>query len=224
MGRLFRSESAESNLHADVAAGDGQPYDLTPAAASTDQFALAPPATAMLVRHPASTPLAECGSTTSSASDRGELAPETASTAIDAQSTMTRMVHARGTCQIQSPGTPHSCSHLMPVNTACTTAASAEVKSPDLGFASPSDNTRMPTAQPSGESTSQLITRDTSFPLLRWGSVGISLDGLPNEILMQILGFLDVSDLLTTSRVSLAYSCLYYVLFSKAPQNVRLRS
>lgn len=34
--------------------------------------------------------------------------------------------------------------------------------------------------------------------------VSSSLDGLPNEILLHVLGFLDVSDVLATSRVSVA--------------------
>ncbi|KAJ3564134.1 hypothetical protein NPX13_g7950 [Xylaria arbuscula] len=201
VGRFPRSESAESSPHVNAAPG-GQPYDLTPAAASTEQFASAPPA---MIRHPASPPLAECGSTISPASDRGELVPETATTAIDAQSTMARVVHAHETCQIQTPGTPgtpHSSSHSTPVIAADTKAASAELKSVDLGLASPSDNTHTPKAQLSGEGILQFVSLDTSFPLLRWGPDGISLDCLPNEILLQILGFLDVSDLLTTSRIT----------------------
>ncbi|KAI0517957.1 hypothetical protein F5B22DRAFT_85573 [Xylaria bambusicola] len=158
---------------------------------------------AALFGYPPSTPpLAECGSTTSPTSGRGELAPETATTAIDAQLTVTRAVHAQEMCQAQSSGTPHSFSRSTSVDTANTTAASAEVIFADLELASPSDNTRMPTAQLSGESSLQVIAVDTSLPLLRWGLDGISLDCLPNEILMQILGFLDVCDLLTTSRIN----------------------
>ncbi|KAI1366449.1 hypothetical protein F5Y08DRAFT_132722 [Xylaria arbuscula] len=149
-----------------------------------------------MIRHPASPPLAECGSTISPASDRGELVPEMATTAIDAQSTMARVVHAHETCQIQTPGTPgtpHSSSHSTPVIAADTKAASAELKSVDLGLASPSDNTHTPKAQLSGEGILQFVSLDTSFPLLRWGPDGISLDCLPNEILLQILGFLDIN-------------------------------
>ncbi|KAK5625989.1 hypothetical protein RRF57_001705 [Xylaria bambusicola] len=157
---------------------------------------------AALFGHPTSTPLAECGSITSPTSGRGELALGTATTVIDAQLTVARVVHAHEMCQIRSPETPHGFSRSTSVDTGITTAASAEVNSADLELASPSDNTRMPTAQPSGESTLQVIAVDTSSPLLWRGLDRINLDCLPNEILMQILGFLDVCDLLTTSRIN----------------------
>ncbi|KAI1387944.1 uncharacterized protein F4822DRAFT_296647 [Hypoxylon trugodes] len=45
-----------------------------------------------------------------------------------------------------------------------------------------------------------IVTRRST--LLRWGWDSLSLDVLPNEILTYILTFLDVSDLLTTSRIN----------------------
>ncbi|CAJ2504912.1 Uu.00g123060.m01.CDS01 [Anthostomella pinea] len=53
----------------------------------------------------------------------------------------------------------------------------------------------------SGEWATQVVTKRTSS-LLRWGWDMASLDFLPNEVLMHILGFLDVSDLLATSRIN----------------------
>ncbi|KAI3333785.1 hypothetical protein F4824DRAFT_234099 [Ustulina deusta] len=157
---------------------------------------------AALARHPASTPLARCGNVTSPESDRGELAPETATTAIDAQPAVTSVAHAHETSQSQSLGTPHGLSRSILVDAVDARAASTGVNPADLGLASPSDNNRVPTPQPSGENTLQAIIGDTSLSLLRRGWDGISLDCLPNEILMQILGFLDVSDLLSTSRIN----------------------
>ncbi|KAI1420334.1 hypothetical protein F5Y12DRAFT_136128 [Xylaria sp. FL1777] len=157
---------------------------------------------AALTRHPASTPLAGCGNVTSPEGDRGELAVETVTTAIDAQPAMTSVARVHEEPQVQSLGTLHNVSPSIQVDTVNARAASAEVNLADLGFASPSDNNRVPTPQPGGENTLPTTTVDTSSSLLRWGWEGISLDCLPNEILMQILGFLDVSDLLTTSRIN----------------------
>ncbi|KAJ2971763.1 hypothetical protein NUW58_g9325 [Xylaria curta] len=78
-----------------------------------------------------------------------------------------------------------------------TGAASAEV---NAGFASPPDQRRVPAARPGGANMLQAVIVDNSLSLLCRGWDGLSLDSLPNEILMQILGLLDVSDLLTTSR------------------------
>ncbi|KAF2971558.1 hypothetical protein GQX73_g1965 [Xylaria multiplex] len=158
---------------------------------------------AALARQPASTPLAECGDVTSPESDRGELALETATTPIDAQPTMSTAAHVHEASQLRSLGSPsYNITHSISVGTGSARAASPEAKTADLGFSSPSNDSRVPTPQASGETTLPVITFDTSLSLLRRGWDGLSLDCLPNEILMQILGFLDVGDLLTTSRVN----------------------
>lgn len=53
---------------------------------------------------------------------------------------------------------------------------------------------------PQRERAAEIVMTGRSI-LLRWGWDSLSLDGLPNEILTHILTFLDVSDLLSTSRV-----------------------
>ncbi|KAI2617759.1 hypothetical protein GGR54DRAFT_194990 [Hypoxylon sp. NC1633] len=50
--------------------------------------------------------------------------------------------------------------------------------------------------------TSPDILMTEMFIQLRWGWESLSLDDLPNEILTHILTFLDVSDLLATSRIN----------------------
>ncbi|KAI0420931.1 hypothetical protein F5X98DRAFT_312309 [Xylaria grammica] len=159
---------------------------------------------AALARELASTPLAGCGNVTSPESDRGELALETATTPIAAQPTMTTMAHAHETPRPQLQGlvSPYSIARSISAGTIDARAASTEANTADLGCVSPSGHSRVPTPRPSGENALQAITMDTSLPLLRWGWDGLSLDRLPNEILMQILGFLDVGDLLITSRIN----------------------
>ncbi|KAL7622151.1 hypothetical protein AAE478_007653 [Parahypoxylon ruwenzoriense] len=51
-----------------------------------------------------------------------------------------------------------------------------------------------------GERVVDIMTKGST--LLRWGWDSLCLDGLPNEILTHILTFLDVSDLLSTSRIN----------------------
>lgn len=140
-----------------------------------------------------------CGSPVSPESDLGELASEPAITSIDAQSTVMDVVHARDTPELQSLETPHGFSQPILSDMVNSRAVSAEV---NHGSASPLHSARVPTPQLSREGTLQTLTVDTPLSLLRWGWDGLSLDRLPNEVLMQILGCLDVSDLLTTSRVS----------------------
>ncbi|KAI0026027.1 hypothetical protein F4780DRAFT_3448 [Xylariomycetidae sp. FL0641] len=54
-----------------------------------------------------------------------------------------------------------------------------------------------------GERTTPAVTADApSHPFWGWNMSKLSLDYLPNEVLMHILGFLDVGDLLVTSRVN----------------------
>ncbi|XXG95364.1 hypothetical protein Hte_001626 [Hypoxylon texense] len=57
------------------------------------------------------------------------------------------------------------------------------------------------TQTPHRERTADAVTKRRST-LLRWGWDSLSLDGLPNEVLTHILTFLDVSDLLVTSRIN----------------------
>ncbi|KAI0112553.1 hypothetical protein GGR51DRAFT_45136 [Nemania sp. FL0031] len=147
----------------------------------------------------ASPSLPRCGSPVSPGSDLGDLAPETAVTLIDAQPTAIEVAHTPEISGLQSPDTPHRILQPIVVDMVNLRAASTEV---NHGFASPSHDGRVPTPQLGGDGALQTVTVDTSLPLLRWGWDCLSLDRLPNEILMQILGFLDVSDLLTTSRIN----------------------
>ncbi|KAI1326550.1 hypothetical protein F5Y16DRAFT_400246 [Xylariaceae sp. FL0255] len=57
------------------------------------------------------------------------------------------------------------------------------------------------TSELSGVDPLKNVTTDTSS-LLRWGWDTLNFDHLPNEILTHILGFLDVNDLLATSRIN----------------------
>ncbi|KAI5866024.1 hypothetical protein GGS23DRAFT_555090 [Durotheca rogersii] len=65
---------------------------------------------------------------------------------------------------------------------------------------SPSPDATAPARDLDGEGVADVITRAST--LLRWGWDSLCLDGLPNEILTHILTFLDVSDLLSTSRIN----------------------
>ncbi|KAI1742976.1 hypothetical protein F4680DRAFT_388692 [Xylaria scruposa] len=147
---------------------------------------------------PASLPVTRCGNVTSPEVDRGELASETAIAAIDAQPTMS-VTRAHERSDLHSPETPQSTSRSVLTDTANLRAASAEI---NLELASTPDDDGGPIPQQSGENTSQAVTVDSSLPLSRWGWDTPSLVYLPNEILMQILSFLDVSDLLATSRIN----------------------
>lgn len=146
------------------------------------------------------------GSTISLESDRRELASETVITSIDAQSAATSVAAlAYKTSEPQIPESPHDIFQPTVADMVNLKAASAEV---NHGFASLSHDGSVPTPQLSGETTLHTVAPDVSLALSRWGWGRLSLDFLPNEILMQILGFLDVSDLLITSRVS-HWTCLY---------------
>lgn len=145
------------------------------------------------------------GSPISLESDRRELASETVITSIDAQSAATSVAAlAYETSELHRPESPHGIFQPTVVDMANPRAASAEM---NHGFTSPSHDGSVPTPQPSGETTLQAVAANTSLALLRRGWDRLSLDCMPNEVLMQILGFLDVSDLLTTSRVS-HWTCL----------------
>ncbi|KAI3324350.1 hypothetical protein HD806DRAFT_66040 [Xylariaceae sp. AK1471] len=158
------------------------------------------------VHEPASSPFTGCGDVTSSESDRGELASETAIAAIDAQPTTKSVVHARERSELENLGSAQRAFDPILVDVVNVRAAPDGVNPADLGFTLPSDNNnnnnRVPTPQLSGENTMQTVTVNISSSLLRWGWDGLNLDRFPNEILMQILGFLDVSDLLATSRIN----------------------
>ncbi|KAI0437584.1 hypothetical protein F4803DRAFT_142362 [Xylaria telfairii] len=147
---------------------------------------------------PASLPVTGCGNVTLPEGDRGELASETAIAAVGAQPT-TGVALAHQMSGLQSSETPHSTFQPTLADTANLAAAPAGL---NLEFTSSPDDDRVPTPQPSGETTSKAVAVDGSLSLLRWGWDALNLDCLPNEILMQILGFLDVSDLLTTSRIN----------------------
>jgi hypothetical protein len=168
-------------------------------------------AMAASVRQPTPSPFTGCGNCTSSKSDRGELASETVMATIDAQPTTERVVRAH---EKTEPERPESATRTVdPISAGMVNvrAAPAEVNPADLGFTSLSDdnNDRVSTPQSSGGNTTQSVTVNTPPSPLRCGWDGLSLDRFPNEILMQILGFLDVSDLLATSRVSRrAYTCV----------------
>ncbi|TRX91623.1 hypothetical protein FHL15_007405 [Xylaria flabelliformis] len=147
---------------------------------------------------PTSLPVTGCGNGTLPEVDRGELASGTVIAAIDAQPTVS-VILAHEVSGLRSLGTPQSTSRSVLTDTANLGAASAEI---NLELALTPDDDRMPIPQQSGENTSQAVTVDSSLSLSRWGWDTPSLGYLPNEILMQILSFLDVSDLLATSRIN----------------------
>ncbi|KAI0193101.1 hypothetical protein F4808DRAFT_464891 [Astrocystis sublimbata] len=146
---------------------------------------------------PASPSITGCGSVTFSEGDRRVLASKAAIEGIDAQPS-TSPTYAHEMSDIQGPVSPHSPPRSALADTANLGTASAEL---NIEFASSPDDDRMPTPR-CGASISQSVTVDGSVIPLRWGWNALGLEGLPNEILMQILGFLDVSDLLTTSRIN----------------------
>ncbi|KAI1757935.1 hypothetical protein F4782DRAFT_3893 [Xylaria castorea] len=169
---------------------------------------------------PASPPATGRGNVTSPEVDRGELASETAIAAIDAQRTMS-VIRAREISELHSPETPQSTSRSILTDTANLGAASAEI---NLELASTPDDDRVPIQQQSGENTSQAIAMDSSLSLLRWRWDAPSLGYLPNEILIQILSFLDVGDLLTTSRINHHFRTLSLapILHTYRLQHVRI--
>ncbi|KAI2468625.1 hypothetical protein F4781DRAFT_254644 [Annulohypoxylon bovei var. microspora] len=67
-----------------------------------------------------------------------------------------------------------------------------------------------------------MVTRPSS--LLRWGWDSLSLDVLPNEVLMHILTFLDVGDLLATSRINHHFRtlCLHPILHTLRLRRARV--
>ncbi|KAI8631222.1 hypothetical protein F5Y19DRAFT_24475 [Xylariaceae sp. FL1651] len=153
------------------------------------------------VRQPALSPSARCGDVTSRETYEGELALITAIATIDAQPTTNIAALATERSNLEGPEGAHGIFDPIGPRTVAVRVALTEVTSLDHGFSS-SDDSPMPTRQSSGEATTQIITADTTASLLRWRWDMSSLDRLPNEILMHILGFLDVSDLLATSRIN----------------------
>ncbi|KAI1204085.1 uncharacterized protein F4807DRAFT_375660 [Annulohypoxylon truncatum] len=78
------------------------------------------------------------------------------------------------------------------------------------------------TQEPHGdEMVDVMVTRPS---LLSWGWDSLSLDGLPNEVLMHILTFLDVSDLLATSRINHHFRtlCLHPILHTLRLRRARV--
>ncbi|KAI1435459.1 hypothetical protein GGR50DRAFT_694162 [Xylaria sp. CBS 124048] len=146
-------------------------------------------------------PLTVHGNVTSPQSDRGELASETAITTIDAQSTTAGVAGARATSELQSPGSSHGIPHFILAALINAEIARAEHNPVNHGFTSP-DHRHVSTPQLGGENTMLAVAAHTPLSLLCSGRDTSNLDRLPNEILMQILGFLDVSDLLATSRIN----------------------
>ncbi|KAI0378954.1 hypothetical protein F5Y04DRAFT_137367 [Hypomontagnella monticulosa] len=90
-------------------------------------------------------------------------------------------------------------------------------------FQSELDSSSSPARSPHGERTAADVTVTRSSFLLRLGWDSLSLDGLPNEILTHILTFLDVSDLLATSRINHHFRtlCLHPILHTLRLRRVR---
>ncbi|GAP89431.1 putative F-box domain-containing protein [Rosellinia necatrix] len=159
-------------------------------------------------REPASTLFTTSGNVTAPEGGRGELAADTASgtviTAVDAQSATRSAVRARTTSELRDLDTPHDTSIPKPAASAdavdLRAASSDETNS---GLASPLDGGSVSTPQSNGGDSLQAAAAvGASLSTLRRVWDPPNLDRLPNEVLMQILGFLDVSDLLTTSRIN----------------------
>ncbi|KAI1101765.1 hypothetical protein F4804DRAFT_289897 [Jackrogersella minutella] len=74
------------------------------------------------------------------------------------------------------------------------------------------------------EETMADVMVTTASSLLRWGWDSLSLDVLPNEVLVHILTFLDVSDLLATSRINHHFRnlCLHPILHTLRLRRARM--
>ncbi|KAI1171039.1 hypothetical protein F4777DRAFT_83721 [Nemania sp. FL0916] len=151
------------------------------------------------VRQPASLVFTRCGSPVSSESGRGERVSGTSITSIDAQPTASVEAHRHEPPELLTPETPHVSLRLGLAESVHLEADSAEMRRELASF---SCDDRVPTSQLSGECVPQTVGVGTSLSVFCCGWEVLNLDRLPNELLMQILGFLDVSDLLSTSRVN----------------------
>ncbi|KAI5918005.1 hypothetical protein F4810DRAFT_715880 [Camillea tinctor] len=140
----------------------------------------------------------EDGNVTPQQSGQGERASGTAATTIDAQPSLVVLSSARDPLHsdylgqakanaIFDEGRTEAGQAAVVTNSSAESAASLSLNalssSPD---SSPMDG------GPVGEWTTQTVMAKTSS-LLRWGWNMMNLDGLPNEILMHILGFLDIN-------------------------------
>lgn len=157
---------------------------------------MAPP-----VSQSTSLPFAGCGTVASPRSGRDDLAAETAIIAAGAQSTMTSMVYILEASELQSQETPHNVFQPALVDATNLRAAPSDVTF-GVAAASSLDDSSLPAPQPNRANALQAVSAGASLSLLRRGWNLASLDCLPNEILMHILGFLDVNDILTTSRIN----------------------
>lgn len=154
---------------------------------------------ALPVNQSTSLPFAGCGNVASPpGSGRDELAAETAIVTGD-QSTMTSLVHILEASELQSQETPRNVFQPALADAINLRAATSDVT---FGVASSLNDSSLPIPQPNRANALQSVGAGASLSLLRRRWNLTSLDCLPNEILMQILGFLDVNDILTTSRVS----------------------
>ncbi|KAI0009357.1 hypothetical protein F4779DRAFT_375035 [Xylariaceae sp. FL0662B] len=144
---------------------------------------------------PASSPYAESGDATPQYLGQGEPAARTAIT-VDAQ----RPEDNLDSDPIQNRST------LLDGDERAATAQSAITVRPSPGeatssrpYSSSSESSSI--SGPHEEGTVEVMVTGESS-LLRWGWDMLSLDNLPNEILTHILSFLDVCDLLATSRIN----------------------
>ncbi|KAI1501393.1 hypothetical protein F5X99DRAFT_409176 [Biscogniauxia marginata] len=143
------------------------------------------------------------GNVTPQPSGQGERASGAATNAIDAQpSSFVNLSLARGSLRPNCLGEANTILDEGRIDAGqpaavCPTPEKTTSFGPFL-----SSGEISPTAGgPFGERTTQSVTAKASS-LLRWGWDMLNLDGLPNEILTYILGFLDVCDLLATSRIN----------------------
>ncbi|KAI0164036.1 hypothetical protein GGR57DRAFT_272823 [Xylariaceae sp. FL1272] len=90
---------------------------------------------------------------------------------------------------------------LVSTNTATASLALADVTSTNDNTSLLPSNDSLIARQNDRSDALQDLTKSTSLPSY-WGWDRVKIDCLPNEVLMHILGFLDVSDLLATSRIN----------------------
>ncbi|KAI1268154.1 hypothetical protein F5Y18DRAFT_279916 [Xylariaceae sp. FL1019] len=112
---------------------------------------------------------------------------------------------------------------LVPKNTAAASLVLADVTSPHESVSLVLNDGSSIARQIERTDALQDVTKSTSSSLYRgWDRVHI--DCLPNEVLLHILGFLDVSDLLAASRISHHFRALSVapILHTYRLQRVRL--
>ncbi|KAI1636822.1 hypothetical protein F4809DRAFT_607296 [Biscogniauxia mediterranea] len=149
----------------------------------------------------------EDGNVTPQQSGQGERASGTAATNIDAQpSSLVVLSLARDSVHPDYLGEANTIfdeGRRTDAGQAAVVTNSSAQGTDSLGLSALSSSREGPPIDggPVGEWTTQTVMGKTSS-LLRWGWDRMNLDGLPNEILMHILGFLDVCDLLATSRIN----------------------